>query len=61
MEIIKGVERMNDCLIRCNEFYGYYTCPCGKRYTTKIIKCECGLLFENFHQTYVPKKKELKK
>jgi len=52
---------MDDCLIRCDEFDGYYTCPCGKRYTAKVRKCECGLLFENFHQTYVPKKKELKK
>lgn len=48
-------------LINLEGHKGYYTCPCGKRYTAKIRKCEYGLLFENFHSTYVPILKEDKK
>ncbi len=49
---------MTETLIKTEGMKGYYECKCGKRYTAKRRRCgNCGLLFEFFHQTYVPEKK----
>lgn len=54
---MSGESEMNNTLIHLEGFNNYYTCPCGRNYTHKVIRCDCGISFDNFHMSHIPKRK----